>query len=407
MVLYGVIMAGGYGTRFWPYSRSNRPKQLLTIFSDKSMMQETVDRLQPLIPNENIFISTNEKLARQIKKEIPQVNYIVEPMQKDTAACIGLSALTIFEKDPEGIMFIETSDHVCNTPDSYLDTVRRAVIAATKGKIVLLGINPTFPHTGLGYIHFGNVLDEGIPDSFIVREFKEKPDFKTATAFVESKKYLWNSGMFIAKCSVILEEMRMHMPQLYECLMKIKENKFDAKAMAEAFERLEKISIDYGVIEKSKNVAVIRSTMDWDDIGDFTSLERRFPKDEKKNVALCEHEGNSAGCILLSKTRKVIANDVKDIVVADTPDATLICQKSDMKNIKKIIEKIKNADLGQYLDDYVQNYNKHIISHESDDCDVETDGLIVLLGVSNLSIKRDSKTLTIEGIEEEVEIDAS
>jgi len=403
MVLYGVIMAGGYGTRFWPYSRSDKPKQLLKIFSDKTMMHDTVERLAPLIPSENMFVSTNGHLGKLIKKELPHVDYVIEPMQKDTAAAIGLSAVTIFDKDPEGIMFIETTDHMYKDIDAYLNTIRKAVIAATKGKIVLIGIEPSFPHTGLGYIRTGEVFDEDIPNTFNVKEFKEKPDLKTAKEFVESGEYVWNSGMFIAKCSVILEEIKQYMPALYDGLMKIKESKFDKKVMEEVFEGLEKISVDYGVMEKSSNTVVIRTSMPWDDIGDFNALERWFDKDGRGNISLCSHEGNANDCIILSQKRKIVANGISGLIIVDTEDATLICQKSNMKNIKKVIQKIKDADLSEYLDDHVKEHSKNIISQESDECDVETDGLIALLGVSNLEIKRTKDTLTIEGTQNEVE----
>ncbi len=403
MVLYGVIMAGGYGTRFWPYSRSNKPKQLLKIFSDKSLMQETVDRLSPLIPDENIFISTNEFLGNLIKEELPNVNFVIEPMQRDTAACIGLSAITLYDKDPEAVMFIETSDHIYKDIDAYINTIRKAVITATNGKIVLIGIEPSVPHTGYGYIHVGEEFEEDVPDTFFVQAFKEKPDLKTAKEYVESKEYVWNSGMFIAKCSVMLEEIEKNMPELHSGLMKIKESNFDKKVMEEVFEGLEKISIDYGVMERSDNIVVIRSSMPWDDLGDFIALERSYPSDDKRNISIGKYEGNVTKCIMLSQTRKIIANNVRDLVIADTPDATLICQKSDMQLIKKMIEKIKEADLSEYLENYVTNYSKNIISHESGECDVDTDGLIVLSGVSNLEIKRTDNELIIEGIENEVD----
>jgi mannose-1-phosphate guanylyltransferase len=402
MVLYGVIMAGGFGTRFWPYSRSNKPKQLLNIFSDKSMMNETVDRLKPLIPSENIYVATNDHLANLMKSNIQGVNYVIEPIPKNTAACIGLSAISILEKDPEAVMFIETSDHVYKDEEAYIDTIRKAVIAAIKNKIVLIGITPTFPHTGLGYIQKGDIFNDDIPDTFIIEGFKEKPDLKTAKNFLEEGNFLWNSGMFIAKCSIMLEEMRKYMPDLYQGLMKIKHSKFDKKIINEVFENLENISIDYGIMEKSNNTVVVKTNMPWDDIGDFIALERWFPKDDNKNTVLCNFQGNAVNCIVMSQTRKVIANNVSGIIVVDTPDATLIMQKEDMQNIKKLYSKIKEADLEQYLKDYVVKYSKNIISHESDECEVDTDGLLALSGVSNLEIKRDNNTLTIEGVEDDV-----
>jgi mannose-1-phosphate guanylyltransferase len=389
MVIYGVIMAGGSGTRFWPYSRTNRPKQLLKLFSDESMICETIERLAPIISKENIYISTNPILGKMIKDEAPEVNFVIEPIPKNTAACIALSAITIMERDPEGVMFIETSDHVYKKPEEYIDTIRKAVITARKNKIVLIGIKPTFPHTGLGYIHYGNSFDEDIPDTYYVTEFKEKPDLKTAKIFLEDGKYLWNSGMFIAKCSVMLEEIRKYMPKLHEGIMKIKNSNFDDDVKKEVFEDIESISIDYGVMEKSANKVVINAEIDWDDIGDFLAIERYYPKDERKNVALCEYEGDATNCIMLSQTRKIVANNVDGLIIVDTPDASFVCNKNDMQRIKKAIEKIKEADLQEYLDEY-----------EAENCEVKTDGLIVLLGVSNLEIKRNSKEFLVEGVEQ-------
>jgi mannose-1-phosphate guanylyltransferase len=266
--------------------------------------------------------------------------------------------------------------------------------------LVLIGITPTYPHTGLGYIHMGNVFDDGIPDSYTVAGFKEKPEYRKAKEFVESGNYLWNSGIFISKCSVMLDEIRKYMPNLYNGLMQIQENNFDPEATRNIFENLESISIDYGVMEKSQNKIVLKADIAWDDIGDFGALERHFDKDEKKNVVIGKFEGNAANCIILSQGRKIVANNVEDLVIVDTKDATLICLKENVQNIKKIIELIKEADLAEYLEDYVENPSKHIISFESAECDIETDGLIALIGVGDLEIKRTENELVIEGTEQ-------
>jgi len=401
-MLHTVIMAGGSGFRFWPYSRVKKPKQLLKLFSDKSLILETVERLEPLVPKENIHISTNPFLGGLIKKELKGVKYVIEPLPKNTAACIGLSAISIMKEDPEAIMFVETSDHVYKDPAAYLDCIRKAAIAARRDKIVLVGIKPTFAHTGLGYIQFGELFDEDIPDLHHIETFKEKPDLKTAKEFLEDGRYLWNAGLFISKCSVMLEEIRRYMPNLYNGLMKIKESDFDEEVLKEVFENIEGKSIDYGVMERSNNTVVINADMHWDDIGDFLAVQRYHPKDERKNISLCEYEGNATRCILLSQTRKIIANNVTELVVADTEDATLICTKPEILNIKKVVEKIKEAGLDQYLDDYVEDHKKNIISYESDECDIETNGLIVLMGVSELDIKRTDKELIIEGVVQDV-----
>ncbi len=413
MVLYGIIMAGGSGTRFWPYSRENKPKQLLKIFSNKSLIEETVERLEPIIPSENMFIATNNHLANCMKTEfkangnsssnndLQKINYVIEPMAKNTAACIGLSAISIMEKDPEGTMFIETADHFYKNEQAYIDTIRKAVITARQNKIVLIGIKPTEPHTGYGYIQTGNSFDDNIPNAFVIDAFKEKPSISTAKEYLVSGNYLWNSGLFIAKCSVMLEEIKRLMPNLYEGLMEIKNSGFQDEVISSVFENLENLSIDYGIMEKSNNTVVIKSDMHWDDIGDFLALERWFHKDDKGNIILSENgfKGNIKDSIVLSQTRKVFAENMSDMIIVDTPDVTFICAKNDMQNIKKIIERIKDVDLGEYLKDYVENYEKHIVSYHGGDCDVESDGMIAILNVSNLDIHRDKDNLSVVGIE--------
>ena len=400
MELFGVIMAGGSGTRFWPYSRKNRPKQLLKIFSDVPMIQETVERLAPLIPQEKIYISTNQHLAQLMQEQLKDVQYVIEPVARNTAACIGLSAITIMEENPDAIMFIETADHVYKDESAYLDTVRKAVIAARKDKIVLIGIEPTNPHTDLGYIKAGEAFSDDVPSTHLIESFKEKPDLKTAKKFLEERGYFWNSGMFISKCSVMLEEIRLYLPQLYEGLQQIRQSGFDSEITKEVFEQFENTSIDYGVMEKSRNTVVVTTDMAWDDVGDFSALERSLPKDDRNNVSIGNYEGNAKGCILLSQTRKIVVNHVHDIVVADTPDVTLICTKQDIQKIKRAIEKVQEADLGAYFEDYVKKPSKNIISHHADTCEVETDGLMVLIGVENLEIHRNNTTLNIEGSED-------
>lgn len=412
-------MAGGSGTRFWPYSRQDKPKQLLKIFSDNALIHDTIERLNPIIPSENMFIATNDHLANCMKNEFKNVkpsednednnkvndlknlNYVIEPMAKNTAACIGLSAISIMEKDPEGTMFIETADHMYKNQNAYIDTIRKAVIAARQNKIVLIGIEPNQPHTGYGYIQFGEEFDKNIPNSYEIDAFKEKPDLKTAKEYLESKKYLWNSGLFIAKCSVMLEEIKKLMPDLYEGLMEIKNSGFQEDIIKDVFESLESISIDYGVMEKSKNTVVIKTNMHWDDLGDFLSLERYFEKDENNNIILAEKgfEGNIQDCIVLSQTRKVYAENMRNMIIVDTPDVTFICAKNDMQNIKKILERIKEVELEEYLKDYVEKYEKHIISYHAGECDVQSDGMVAILNVSNLDIHRDKENLSIYGIE--------
>lgn len=340
--MYAIIMAGGKGERFWPASRTATPKQCLKIFSDKSMIEEAVDRLAPIIPRKNVYISTGNHLYEPIKKVLPDVHYVLEPMAKNTAACIGLSAIHIMATDPHGVMFIETADHVYKDTPAYLKHIQAAEQAALEGNIVLLGIAPTFPSTGYGYIKQGEpCTNEGIK-TYKVGEFREKPDFATAQRFIQSGDYLWNSGMFIFTCSTILEAMKEHMPKLYAGLMRIREADLDPKVTQEVFADLESISIDYGIMEKVTNTVVVRGEMDWDDVGDWLAMERVGSKDTAGNVIRGE-------AIALDTTNSVIFSDrlvatlgVDNLIIVSTPDALLVCRKDraqDIKQITSLLEK--------------------------------------------------------------------
>ena len=338
---HAVIMAGGIGERFWPLSRKSKPKQVVAIHTDKSMIQETVDRLRPVF-GENIFISTGNFLADKVREIMPEINFILEPMAKNTAACIGLSAITLLKKDPEAIMFLETSDHIYNDVNLYLKHVEYALNAAKRDdRIILIGIKPTHPHTGLGYIEMGDrIYDEEIK-VHRVQSFREKPDLETAERFMMSGKFLWNSGMFIAKCSVMIEEIKTHMPKHYESLMKIRDSDFDKKVLEEEFDKLESISIDYGVMEKSSNTYVLKAEMHWDDIGDLAAYDRFNQKDENGNVVRGEMvEVDSENNIVLGKDKLIALVGAKDLIVCETDDVILVADKKKAQDVKTIVKKL-------------------------------------------------------------------
>jgi mannose-1-phosphate guanylyltransferase len=339
--MYAVIMAGGRGERFWPLSRKQTPKQLLRIVSEKTMIEETVERMAPLIPRDNVYIATGQHLYQPIKKVLSDVNYVLEPVARNTAACIGLATIQIMERDPAGIVIVETSDHVYRNKRKYLEHIRSAEeLARDFNKIVLVGIQPTYPSTGFGYIHEGQLFREGKIPAYYVKEFKEKPVLETARDFLAAGGYLWNSGVFVFKCAVMLEAIGRHLPRLYAGLMEIKKAHFDDEAMAAVFEGLESISIDYGVMEKTNKTVVLRAAMDWDDVGDWLAMERWGKPDPSGNVITGEVVVvDTKNCIIVSD-KLVAAVGVNDLVIVNTPDAVLVCHKSRVQDVKTIVRQV-------------------------------------------------------------------
>lgn len=356
MATYAVIMAGGSGTRFWPVSKKDTPKQCLRIVSNKSMIQETVERLKPIIDHDKFYIATGYHLYEPIKKDLPDVRFILEPMACNTAACIGLSAVHLLHNDPEAIMLLETSDHYYQNEELYRQHLLRAIEYAVNDKICLIGIKPTYSATGYGYIHQGNLISDGKIRIFVVEEFVEKPEIEVAKKYLESGKYLWNSGMFISKASIMLEEIEKYMPNLYTGLMKIQEVLKNADThklevvTKEVFESLpanEVTSIDFGVMEKSSNVVVVEGIFPWCDVGSWASMEDIHPKDEEGNVVKVARylPIDSKHNIIFSSSNKLIATiGIDNLVVVETVDAILVCPKQRAEEVKKIVEKLKTCN---------------------------------------------------------------
>ena len=350
--VFGLIMAGGVGERFWPISRKSSPKQCLKILSNKTMIEETINRLEPLINRKNFFVVTSQQLFPSLKKLLPDVNFVIEPFARNTAACIGLGALHIEAVSPEAVMVIETADHVYSNQTAYLDHLRFAVEEARQERIVTVGIKPCRPETGFGYIHKGK-LKSNVKGkkSFFVDQFVEKPNPKKAQEFVASKEFLWNSGVFVCKCRAMLKAIEKNMPQLYSGLMEIKRSRFKAETMKQVFQKLPKISIDYGVMEKEKNIVVVEGNFPWDDVGDWAAMERILPKDLDGNVVKGKSVSiNSTNNIVFSK-KLVALVGVKDFVVVESDDAILVCQKKDSQQLKRLTRKLsEKKEWKKYLE---------------------------------------------------------
>ena len=358
-MLHGVIMAGGSGTRFWPKSRRKTPKQLLSITGARSMIQETFARLHAAIPAERISVVTNSDQADGVRlhlPELPRQNMIVEPCGRNTAACIGLAALDVANKDPDAVMVIVPADSYIHPPEAFLKVISAAAnVAAEQDAIVTIGIPPTFPATGYGYIHCGERVPAGSDvNVFDVVEFKEKPTADMAAEFLQSGNYFWNSGSFIWKVSTIFDAFREHMPALYASLERITPvlgTEKEAEVIADEYARLESISIDYGVMERARNVMAVEATYTWDDVGSWKSVESHKKPDIHGNVIDAHAEiVDTANCTIVGEKGHLIAAvGVKDLIIVQTPDATLVCHKDSAQDVKKIVDILKEKKMDEYL----------------------------------------------------------
>lgn len=356
MKLTALIMAGGKGERFWPRSRKNNPKQFLCLTGDgKTMIQQTVDRILPMVDIEDIYIATNAQYKELVKQQLPNLpeeNILCEPVGRNTAPCIGLGAVHIRKKYEDALMLVLPSDHVIKFEGVFLNVLKDAVSVAEKANnLVTIGITPNAPETGYGYIKFNPDKQDGA--AYEVDRFVEKPDMKTALEYVESKQYMWNSGMFMWKISTILSSMEKNLPEIYKGLLTI-ENAIgtdkEEEVLNTVFEGLPSESVDYGILEKEDSIYVLPGSFGWDDVGSWLSVERLKETNDAGNVV----EGNVMvynvqNCIIEGHKKLIAAVGVNDLVIVDTEDATLICSKECTADIKKITESLRNNKKDTYL----------------------------------------------------------
>ena len=354
--LHAVIMAGGRGTRFWPVSRETFPKQFLRIFGDKTLLQATIDRLNGSVPPGNFTVITTSNQAElvrwQTRDAISAQNVLTEPKGRNTAPAIALAAFKKRKADKDALLLVLPSDHYVRDAAAFRAAIDTAIPFAEAGRLVTFGIVPTRPETGYGYIKVkaGKALGRGV---FKVERFVEKPAIENARAFVKEGSYLWNSGIFLFRAQTIIEEIKRHMPALYKTFASIEKNLGtgrEQKALEDAYAAIEENSIDYGVMDKSGSVCVVRSDFGWSDIGSWSALEDVMGADDKGNVVI----GNSVnmepeGSIIFSSGRLLATIGLKSMVVVDTQDATLICPKDRVQDVKKLVERLKQTGKSEYL----------------------------------------------------------
>ncbi|HMO05652.1 MAG TPA: sugar phosphate nucleotidyltransferase [Kiritimatiellia bacterium] len=343
---YAVILAGGRGERFWPLSTAKRPKQLLSLVAEKALLAQAVDRLEGLIPHERVLVVTNQDLVEATRRAAPYLppeNVVGEPVGRDTAPAVALSAALVKARDPQGVFCILTADHVIGNLDVFRATLADALgIAARKDVLITIGIQPTEPATGYGYIQLGDSVPSGTSTSFAkARRFVEKPDLTTAQAYVASGDYVWNSGMFIWSVASIEKALLQHRPGIGAIIETIstaaRAGHLDA-VLKEMFASVEKISIDYAVMEKADNIIAARGTFAWDDVGSWTALENHFPKDPAGNtlIGTCETL-DAANNIVFSRDHLTALLGVNNLIVVQSEGVTLVCPRDRAQDIKQMV----------------------------------------------------------------------
>lgn len=351
-----LIMAGGRGERFWPKSRANMPKQFLSLTDDgKTMIQKTVERILPTVDLEDIYIATNRRYKELVREQLPSLpeqNILCEPVGRNTAPCIGLGAVHISKKYEDAVMFVLPSDHLITHPQIFRRALSEAAAVAEQGEnLVTIGITPTYPETGYGYIKYDP--DKMFGATFEVERFVEKPNLETAQSYLRAQQYLWNSGMFTWRVSTILKQLREYMPETYEGLERIGEaigTEEQEEVLEKEFQSFKSESIDYGIMEKAKNIYTLTGAFGWDDVGSWLAVERFRERNEFNNVV----SGNvvtvdTKNTLIQGEKKLIAAVGLENLIIIDTEDALLVCDKNNTAGIKKVLENLKMCNRTEYL----------------------------------------------------------
>ena len=349
--IYAVIMAGGAGTRFWPASRRERPKQFLPVSGARPMIAETFQRLEGLVPHENVLVvtaATQAELVVEALPELPRENVLAEPSARNTAACLGLAALEIERRDPDAVQLVLPADHVIDPVSAFQASVRAAVAEAAAGDVlVIFGIRPDHPATGYGYIEGGEVLGEqaGIPVHRVVR-FVEKPDRATAEGFLAAGTFLWNSGMFVWRTETILRAFREHLPVVPDELGKVGSD----SDLGRAYGRLPAVPVDKAILERASNVRVLPIDYRWSDVGSWSALADILSADEAGNVSSLSGGAtlvleDAEGCLAYAESDEVVALlGVRDLVVVRAKNATLVCPRSRAEEVRRVVDRLEGGN---------------------------------------------------------------
>jgi mannose-1-phosphate guanylyltransferase len=358
MNLYPIIMAGGIGTRFWPLSRKKSPKQFLPIISEATMIEETVNRLLPLIPIENITTIANAEKSRTIQMCIPDIpgeNILIEPEGKNTAPSLLLATAKIHLRDPNAVCAALPADHLISDGPLFRKKLEAgAVAAAERDALITFGIPPAYPSTGYGYIQYSEEPPEHIHEEnfYAVQEFKEKPDYEQAKVFCDAGNYSWNSGMFLWKAETFSLQLKEYAPDWYLYWGKMCQalDGKDENRVSAIFEEIPSTSIDYALMEKSKGVLMCEGNFGWSDVGAWSSLAEIWAKDQTRNALRGESIIlDSEDCLVYNPDKLTALVGVKDIIVVDTPDALLICRKDQDQRVKDIVSELKKRGKDDYL----------------------------------------------------------
>ncbi len=364
MAIYAVIMAGGVGSRLWPRSRQDTPKQFLDVFNDASLIQNTFARLQPLVEPENVYVVTNQRSVEQTRDHLPVVppaNVLAEPTARNTAPAIAFAAAVLHAKDPDAVMIVLSADHAIHNVAAFHEVLQASIDkAADPDALITVGIEPTYPETGYGYLQYDAAegkADE--PRAYVVRTCAEKPDLATAERFLDSGDFLWNSGIFVWRADSILSQLERYLPEVYHAFAPVEaaarsgdEGALQA-AVDEAFQTTPKISIDYGVMEPAApdmNTWVVPGSFGWSDVGDWRAVYEVSEKDQAGNAV----EGDvvvhtTSRCYVRSKDRMIVLVGVQDLAVVDAGDALLVCKMDATQQVKNIVDYLGSHGLEEYL----------------------------------------------------------
>lgn len=354
---YVVIMGGGSGTRLWPISRTNLPKQLHRFSSEKSLIQETFERVKNLVPKENIYVSLVKPILKYCEEQLPNIhreNYIVEPEGKNTAPAIGLVAATIFKRDPQAIVITIASDHVVNNVTNFTEAIKSAFAFVEKNPqyFTTVGIKPTRPDTGLGYIKVGRKFENSRLHA--VEKFVEKPNEEVAEKYLASGEYLWNASYFVWRADKLIAMYEKHAPDIYKHMkeiLRVVGQQDSQKVIDKIYKSMPKEPIDTAIAEKVEDIAVVPADLGWSDIGSWATLYDLLSSTKGTHTV---SEGNHIGvddknCLIYAQDKLLATVGLEDIVIVDTPDVTLVCNKNKSQDIKKLIEKLKEQKQDKYL----------------------------------------------------------